>query len=367
MHRIIFTLLMVFFAATQAGAEQHLYLAAGGELAVHRIDPQSGRLTPVQSLDLPGAAGFARSPDGKFLYAMTAVNRQPAMTTLRFLAAGKLEIIHQAPVNLSAGYLDVDAGGDFIAGSHYGPGKVTIWKLEEGVYRGKTVQELSLEPKSHSSIFSPNNRWLLVPATGPNKVFINRFDPGTGKIVPSDPPFARGPQIQGHAQQPRHLTFHPNGETVYTTNEREAPGVGVWKWNAKRGLLQPVQDIVTQPGDFSGIITTADLHLTPDVKYLYVSNRDITHRKAPTGRDSIVGFRVDAKDGRLKLIAHTACERHPRSFTIDETGRFVYVAGQVDSRLGVYRIDQRTGVLSKVTRYDVGSRPSWVETYDSKR
>lgn len=344
-------------------ADQRLYLAAGGELSVYRVHDQSGKLEIQQQFKLPGAGPFTRSPDGKRLYIMAGVGRKATLATLELAADGRLKLLHEAPINLRAGYLDVEAGGRYLAGNHYGPGKATIWKLEDGVYRGHTIQELTLEQKAHSSIFSPDNRWLLVPATGPNKVFINRFDAQTGQATPNNPPSANGPAGVGHARQPRHLIFHPNGKIVYTTNEREQPGVGVWKWDARRGTLQTIQDIVTQPADFDGKITTADLRLTPDKEFLYVSNRDITQRNAPVGRDTIVGFRVNTKDGRLQLIGHTPCERHPRSFTIDDTGRFVYVAGQVDSKLGAYRINPESGKLSRIAQYRVGSRPIWVETY----
>ena len=148
---------------------------------------------------------------------------------------------------------------------------------------------------------------------------------------------------------------------VYTSNEREQPGVGAWQWDTEKGQLTPIQNIVTQPKGFTGRITTADLHLTPDAKFLYLSNRDITARNAPTGKDSIVAFRVDPQNGRLKMIGHFPCERVPRSFTIDKLGKFLYVAGQSDARLGAYRIEAN-GALKKIAQYKVGKGPIWVET-----
>lgn len=352
--------LMGHFAASLSAGEQRLYLAAGDELAVFQINPATGNLSPLQNLPLAGAGPFTRSPDGQHLYAMASNQKQASMATFRIMDKGKLRLLNQAPVNLRAGSLNVDKTGTFITGNHYGPGKITIWNLDGGIYRGRSVHELALEPKAHSSVFSPDNRWLLVPATGPNKVFINRFDAKTGLATPNDPPFAHGPAGDNRARQPRHLIFHPRGDIVYTTNEREQPGVGVWQWNARQGTLKPLQDIVTQPDDFTGTITTADLHLTPDTRYLYLSNRDTTQRNAPNGRDSIVGFRVDPESGRLSMIGHTPCERHPRSFTIDVSGKFLYVVGQVDSRLGTYRIDQESGALSRISQQAVGSRPIWI-------
>ncbi len=350
---------------TKHQRKQLLYLAAGNHLTTYRIDPATGQLDQLQSLPLAGAGPFTFSPSGKRMYAVARLSadegNKPAIATLDIQSDGQLKLVTRAAIDLRPGYLMTDKTGAYIAGNHYGPGKATVWKLRGGVYKGDTVKELTLEQRAHSAVFSPDNRWLLVPATGPNKVFIHQFNAATGEANANTPPFAMGPQGENDARQPRHLIFHPNLPVVYTTNERELPGVGVWKWDAKRGTLKTIQNIVSLPTGFEGRITTADLHLTRDGKYLYISNRDGTNRNAKTGRDSIVGFKVDPKTGRLSLINHNACERIPRSFCLDGTDRYVYVAGQGDDRLGAYRIDADTGKLSKVKQYEVGSRPIWVE------
>ena len=344
-------------------SEQRLYLAAGGQLSVYAVNKDTGLLSPLQQLPLSGAGPFTFAPNRKLMYATATVNAQkkdPAITTLAIGKTGKLKLLSRAAVNLRPGYLMTDNNGEFLAGNHYGPGKATVWKIDP-VYRGTTISELTLEQRAHSAVFSPDNHWLLVPATGPNKVFINQFTAQIGTAKPHDPPFARGPAGENEARQPRHLIFHPNLSVVYTSNEREQPGVGAWQWDKEKGRLTPMQNIVTQPKGFTGKITTADLHLTPDAKFLYLSNRDITARHAPTGKDSIVAFSIDPQNGRLKKIGHYPCERVPRSFTIDKLGKFLYVAGQTDARLGAYRIEN-TGALKKITQYKVGKGPIWVET-----
>ena len=343
--------------------EQRLYLAADGQLSVYAVNKDTGRLSPLQQLPLPGAGPFTFAPNRKLMYATATVNAQkkdPAITTLAIDKIGKLKLLNRAAVNLRPGYLMTDNNGEFLAGNHYGPGKATVWEIDP-IYRGATISELTLEQRAHSAVFSPDNHWLLVPATGPNKVFINQFTAQVGTAKPHDPPFARGPAGENEARQPRHLIFHPNLSVVYTSNEREQPGVGAWQWDKEKGRLTPMQNIVTQPKGFTGKITTADLHLTPDAKFLYLSNRDITARHEPTGKDSIVAFSIDPQNGRLKKIGHYPCERVPRSFTIDKLGKFLYVAGQTDARLGAYRIEN-TGALKKITQYQVGKGPVWVET-----
>ena len=342
-------------------SEQCLYLAAGDQLTVFGVNAKNGELSLVQELTLAGAGPFTFAPNRQLMYAVAGAKRDTSqIATLQIGNGGKLKVINTAAIKDRAGYLMTDNNGEFMAGNHYGPGKATVWKIDP-IYRGETVASLALEPKSHSAVFSPDNRWLLVPATGPNKVFVNQFTAQVGTTKPNDPPFAGGPSGPNDARQPRHLIFHPNLSIVYTTNERERAGVGVWQWDTEAGVLKPVQNIVTQPTGFDGSITTADLHLTPDGRFLYVSNRDITERRAPTGRDSIVAFSVNGATGRLKLVGHTPCERIPRSFTIDKLGKYLYVAGQGDARLGAYRIEE-SGQLKKIKQYQVGKGPIWVET-----
>ena len=344
--------------------EQRLYIAAGNSISTFSIDKPTGKLSLIEKYPLSGAGPFTFAPNRKLMYAAASLakgrSRKPAIATLEINDQGKLKLVQSAEVQYRPGYLMTDNNGEFLAGNHYGPGKATIWKIDP-IYRGTEIQQLNLEKKAHSAVFSPDNHWLLVPATGPNKVFVNHFMAQVGTSEPNDPPFAKGPQGNRDARQLRHLVFHPNLSIAYTTLERELPGVGVWQWDTENGVLKPIENIVSLPSELKGSITTADLHLTPDAKFLYVSNRDTTSLASATGRDSIVGFRVDPQTGRLTLIGHTPCERIPRSFTIDKLGKYLYVAGQSDSQLGVYRIEN-TGRLKKVTQYEVGKNPIWVET-----
>lgn len=195
-----------------------------------------------------------------------------------------------------------------------------------------------------------------MPATEPNKVFVNRFDADSGTLVPNDPAFAAGPTGEKEARQPRHLLFHPSKKSVvYSTNERDEPGICVWKWETEKGLLEPVQNIITMPDKFEGQISTVTLRITADAKFLFAPNRN------KEGQSSIVCFRTDPESEALTLIGHTPCVSVPRTFYLDRRNKFVYVAGQLDNRLGVYVIDLTVGKLSKVEQQPIGKRPMWME------
>ncbi|GJL53776.1 MAG: 6-phosphogluconolactonase [Nitrospirales bacterium] len=349
---------MVFMSvATHASAAEFLYLASGNTISVKVIDQTTGTLRDHQTLALDGTGPITISPEQSFLYIVEQQlrsKRQPFIATYAIGNDGKLTLQQQSPINMQTEYVDADATGQYLTGSHYGKGKMSVWRLTEGVYEGETVQEFTLEQKAHSTVFSQDNRYILVPATGPNKVFQMTFDETTGRVALNTPAFASGPT--SGARQPRHLMFNRQLPIVYTTQERIHPGVATWEWNPEKGTLTLIENIVTTHDDVKSI-TTADLHITPDNTFLYISNRDDKKK-----RDSIIGFRIDSENGRLSLIKHFPSEHIPRSFCISKSGTYLYVAGKGDAKLGAYEIHADTGELEKITQYQTGANPIWVTT-----
>ena len=174
---------------------QQVVLSAGGTVTIYRLNSETGTLTATQELELQGAGPFTASNDKKFLYVCAGIKAegskkiQPAIATFALLPKGKIKHLHTAPIATGKpGYLDVSANGKYLAANCYRDGTATVWETDKnGIYSGKEIQTLQLEKKAHSSIFSPSNEWLLVPATEPNKVFVNRFDAATGESTPTAP------------------------------------------------------------------------------------------------------------------------------------------------------------------------------------
>ena len=106
------------------------------------------------------------------------------------------------------------------------------------------------------------------------------------------------------------------------------------------------------PKGFEGKPWAADIHLTPDGKYLYASERTTS---------TLAAFKVDPKTGMLTSIDSFATEKQPRGFSIDPTGRYLLAAGQLSNSMTAYAIDKATGKLTKLKDYSVGKNPNWVE------
>lgn len=98
-----------------------------------------------------------------------------------------------------------------------------------------------------------------------------------------------------------------------------------------------------------------DLHLTPDGRLLFASERT---------SNALYGFRTAPDHAALAPLGATPCEATPRGFAIDPGGRFLLCAGQTANAVGLYAIDQANGGLTRLSRYPTGPNPNWIEIVD---
>ena len=117
-------------------------------------------------------------------------------------------------------------------------------------------------------------------------------------------------------------------------------------------LKKEIQVTTALPKGFDGKPWAADIHLTPDGKYLYASERTTS---------TLAAFKVDPKTGMLTSIDSFATEKQPRGFNIDPTGRYLLAVGELSNSMTAYAIDKTTGKLTKLKEYPMGKKPNWVE------
>ena len=359
--RIFLSIWFVWTFFGSLSANEVVYLTTKDELTLFEFNAKTHALNKAKSYSIAGAGIIEVNvqANASYLYLNTKSKKKKSIITFKIKKDGLLERVFEAPIDLRTCYLSIDKQAYVLTGTDYGQGQTHCWLLEEGIYKGKIGKKIELEKKAHCNVFSPDNRWILVPATGPNKIFSIPYNKKVLSTAKSHVITTRGPQVKGGPMQPRHIKFHSNEKWAYTSLEREEPGIGFWKWDTEKGQLELMQTVPSKPQGFDGFMTTAELHLTPDEKFLYLSNRDNSKRNSTTGKDGIVGFKI-LKDGRLEKIGHTPCEHIPRAFDISHDGKTMLVAGQGDGHLGTYSI-QSDGALKKLSSMKVGDKPLWVE------
>ena len=152
------------------------------------------------------------------------------------------------------------------------------------------------------------------------------------------------------------LAVSPGRRFLYASLRAEPFAVVSLAIAPRDGTLAPVQTVATLPPGFSGEPWAADIHLTPDGRFLYTSERNSS---------TIAAFRVtagtDTDGGRLSLIGHVPTEAQPRGFAVAPDGRWLYAVGQRSNRLSRYAIDANSGELRWIDACAVGINPNWVE------
>ena len=67
-----------------------------------------------------------------------------------------------------------------------------------------------------------------------------------------------------------------------------------------------------------------------------------------------------AATGTLTASGWTEVDPVPRAFSLDPTGNFLYVTGLDTGNIIGFRVDQRSGALTRLETHAVGSLPMWV-------
>jgi len=343
------------FFMSSAGAATFVYVGNADSQEVSVLELKAnGDLTPVETRAVPGPAKpgsslpLAVSPDKKRLYVGLRNEPYSVVTFTIDAKTGKLTPLGPGPLADSMAYVATDRSGKFLLSASYGGNKVTVNPIgPDGIVQA-AQQVMPTQPNAHCIVADPSNRYVLHTSLGGDLVYLEKFDVRTGKLVPNDPPSVSVKAKAG----PRHLVFAPNRKFVYLLNELDA-SIYVFPWEAKTGILKKEVQVATSlPKGFEGKPWAADIHLTPDGKYLYASERTTS---------TLAAFKVDPKTGMLTSIDSFATEKQPRGFSIDPTGRYLLAAGQLSNSMTAYAIDKATGKLTKLKDYPVGKNPNWVE------
>ena len=243
----------------------------------------------------------------------------------------------------------VSTDGHFLAVANYSGGTLATYRLREDgsigpmdtlVVSGTGGPDMTRQdrPHVHCAIFTPDGKHLLFSEFSADE--IGRMDIGPDGIRN----YCRAATL--HADYgPRHLLFDASGTHLYVIGELSGD-ITVFDYAA--GTLTERQVIKADRLDARG---AADIHLSPDGRFLYASLR--------LRGDGISVFEVGT-DGTLTYVGYQATGIHPRNFNITPNGRFVLVACRDTDAIEIYARSAETGLLTFTGRVIPVSRPVFV-------
>jgi 6-phosphogluconolactonase len=348
-----------------ADAETFAYVgnAASNDISVFKLDAATGDMIPVQrasfiGVEKPGSSTpLAVSPNHRVLIAGVRSQPYAAISYAIDAKTGELKHIGNGPLADSMANIAFDRTGRFLFSASYGGDKVAINPVDaEGVV-GAPAEVIPTGLNAHAFLPSPDNRFVFATNLGSDQVLAFRFDATSGALTPDPAATVKTPDKSG----PRHFIFHPNGRFVYLLHELNAD-LAVYSYHAENGIWREVQRATALPLEPEGKPSAArqkpwaaDLHITPNGRFLYASERTSS---------TLTAYSVDPATGQLTTIDSVPTEHQPRGFNIDPSGRYLAVVGELSNDMTVYAIDQATGRLTKATSAPVGQQPNWVEFLD---
>ncbi len=184
----------------------------------------------------------------------------------------------------------------------------------------------------HQICYDRNERFLLVPTQGrkggQSGVMVYDFDAQKGFIEKS---FYKSREHD----ECRHIAVHPNNIFAYVVNEHNNTVTSLLY--GPGGTLEPFQVSQTLPDTYPGSSQAAEVVISEDGQYLFVSIRTY---------DSVVIYRVDQQSGLLKTLGWVPSQGEiPRFITLDPTGRFLHVANENSDSIVSFRVEENGGLV----------------------
>lgn len=317
---------------------------------VYKFDTNTGASDSVSMVEVTNPSYLDISKDERFVYAVGQNGEEDSYAHVFSFdkERGQLKLIDsQLTYGSSPAYITLDTEGNNLITANYAGGSMSQFNVKsdgtlsplsnlyefEGSGPDSTRQQQS---HLHSVRYSPDGMYLFAADLGTDKIYryksISSVFEGQPALLKNDSAVFNTPPGTG----PRHFDFHPNGLYFYLLGELSGEVI-VYDYNG--GDLKQKQTILA---DTVGARGSADIHVSPNGKFLYASCR--------LQEDGIAIFSINPQDGTLTRVGYQLTAKHPRNFAITPNGKFLLVAGRDDNVIEVYGIDEKTGLLTNTNQ-----------------
>lgn len=340
-----------------AAAEQLLYVGTYAKpeeegILLYRLNAATGALTRVRGYRAGENPSYLTlDKKRRYLYAVnetTEYEGAPGGSVSAFAlprrpTEGDLTLLSRQPSRGGAPcYISLDAPEKLALVANYVGGNVALLPTQPNgglgpatlldQHQGKGPHPNQTTPHAHCFLPDPAGRFAFSVDLGTDTVYgYSLADARKGQLRPTVA-FRTRP-----GAGPRHLIFTPDGRRAYLISELNSTMTAL-AYDATQGTFQEIESVSTLPAGFTGESYCADVHLSPDGRFLYGSNR---------GHNSIVVFAVNQGSGRLTPVQHApVLGNWPRNFTLTPDGRMLLVANQRSNNIVSFRVDKSTGRLT---------------------
>jgi 6-phosphogluconolactonase (cycloisomerase 2 family) len=371
------------------------FASVGPVLTLYDVDADAAALTAHGTVTLPANVQYAWPHPSRRYFYVTSSNGQPgggdapkgdihrlnAFTldpaTGRLSPHGEAKALPSRPIHNS-----VDRTGQFVVTAFNDPSSVTVHRINADGTLGEMVDQptrLDTGVYAHQVLATPSNRSVIVIARGNNATAAKTEDPGSIHVFGFNngvlSPLQTVRPGTGLGFGPRHLDFHPTKPWVYVSIERQNQ---IYLYDLEPdGKLAATPRFVksslldsrnVRPSQGAGTI-----HVHPNGRFVYQTNRnagvvDYQGQKVfGGGENNVAVWSINQETGEPSFVE--AVDGHGiqlRTFGVHPTGRPLVAASiqplpvrngerieTLSAGLSVYRIDENSGRLTFLRKYDV--------------
>jgi 6-phosphogluconolactonase len=320
---------------------------------VYQFNTETGKATYLNKVTgVSNPSYITVSTDRKFVYSVNEVGTERTGSVSSFSfepKSGELKLLNKQPSN-GAGpcYILADKANKNVFVANYAGGSLSVLPIKPDGTLGEPSQTIQDEgsgvdkdrqdkPHVHTAALSPDEQFLFYTDLGTDKLNICAYNPLAAKpLKPATTPYVTVKPGNG----PRHIAISPNKKYLYLIQEMGA-AITVYHFDNGRlkEILNDIQTVSLVADGFKGKVGAADIHISPDGKFLYSTNRG--------DANEIEVFAINQKDGKLTFVERTSSlGKTPRNFNIDPSGNFLLVANQNSDDIYIFRINKTTGKLT---------------------
>ena len=311
------------------------------------FNQETGSLRLLDSIYVPNPSYVALSDDNCKIFAVSENGDKSNVSMIGYdIADGKMNLLDSIATE-GENPCYVSLVGNTIFTANYTGGSLNTFKVDNDEISLQNVVKFDNACKKdsvrqatshiHCVAISPDKKNMYATDLGADMIYKFKIINENGDIsIDYDSITAIASEVDipsiRNGIGPRHIIFSNNGRNAYLL--AELSGTVTIFSRDNEGHLDVINTVLADSANARG---SADLHLSPDNKFLYASTR--------LKDDGITIFRVENNGTNLSFIEHVCTGRHPRNFAITPNGKFMLVACRDDNRIEVYKRDAISGKI----------------------
>ena len=318
------------------------------------LDSQTGEIIPtLKYATVENPSFIAVSPTHNMVYSVMESGSESGVASYNLNEIQSLIFLNSKVKMNGLDPAYIIAAQKHVITANYSSGDVSVFPIAEDgdlremtqnvAHKGSSINPLrQSKPHPHMILFTPDQKHILVSDLGIDKIMIYSYNESSNQPLS----FVKSVDLP-KGSGPRHLTFSYDSSTLFVLGELDG-NIHSFDFSnlnlsylGATSLIYPNRDVKE--------FNAADIHISPDGKFLYASVR--------ANENLISVFEINNNRSLRPIQNMKTNGMGPRNFAISPDGAWLLVAHQNSHDVLVYRRDEATGKLENTGNFINVSAP----------